>query len=129
MPVAADMQIMIVDDQRAMRNLVRTSLSQLGCLHISECADGREALENLKSRPVHLVISDLNMPEMDGIALLRALRSEPNLKEIAFIMLTSRGEVELVKQAIALGVNNYLMKPFTMAALRSKIEAVFGPLT
>ena len=129
MPVAADMQVMIVDDQRAMRNLVRTSVSSLGCVHITECADGREALGVLKAHPVHLIISDLNMPEMDGLELLRAVRAEPNLKGIGFIMLTSRGEVDLVKQAIALGVNNYLMKPFTMGALRGKIEAVFGPLT
>ncbi len=129
MPIAADIEVMIVDDQRAMRNLVRTSISQLGCQHVTECADGREALAVLKERPVHLIISDLNMPEMDGLELLRAVRAEPNLMSIAFIMLTSRGEVDLVKQAIALGVNNYLMKPFTMAALRSKIEAVFGPLT
>ena len=129
MPSAADMQVMVVDDQKAMRNLVRTSLSALGCVHITECGDGREALTALKAHPVHLVISDLNMPEMDGLELLRAVRAEPNLQSVGFIMLTARGEVELVKQAIALGVNNSLMKPFTMAALRAKIEAVFGPLT
>jgi len=129
MPVAADMHVMVVDDQKAMRNLVRTALNELGCREIVECADGREAFESLKANPVHLVVSDLNMPVMDGLALLRAIRAEPNLMSIAFIMLTSRGEAELVKQAIALGVNNYLMKPFTMAAFRRKIEAVFGPLT
>ena len=78
---------------------------------------------------MHLVISDMTMPVMDGMALLRAMRLQPNLLGVGFIMLTSRGEAELVKEAIAAGVNNYLVKPFTMATLRRKIEAVFGPLT
>jgi two-component system chemotaxis response regulator CheY len=122
------MQVMVVDDQRAMRNLVRASLSELGCVQVTECADGREALEALRKQPVHLVICDMNMPVMDGMALLRAMRAEPNLIGVGFIMLTSRGEAELVRAAIAAGVNNYLVKPFTMATLRRKIEAVFGPL-
>jgi two-component system chemotaxis response regulator CheY len=128
-PVAADMQVMVVDDQRAMRNLVRTSLNELGCRHVVECADGREALKALIANPVHLVISDMNMPGMDGLALLRAMRAQPNLAGIGFIMLTSRGDAELVREAISYGVNNYVIKPFTMAILRRKIEAVFGPLT
>jgi two-component system chemotaxis response regulator CheY len=128
-PCAADMQVMVVDDQRAVRNLVRASLNELGCDRVTECADGREALESLRAHPVHLVISDMTMPVMDGMALLRALRVEPNLLGVGFIMLTSRGEAELVREAIAAGVNNYLVKPFTMATLRRKIEAVFGPLT
>jgi two-component system chemotaxis response regulator CheY len=78
---------------------------------------------------VHLVISDLNMPIMDGLALLSAVRAEPRLSNTAFIMLTSSGDAEQVKQAIALGVNNYLVKPFTIGTLKRKIESVFGPLT
>jgi two-component system chemotaxis response regulator CheY len=129
MPQAAAIEVMVVDDQRAMRALVRDSLSDLGCIRVVECADGQEAIERLRVRPVNLIISDLNMPVMDGLELLRTVRGEPALTNIAFIMLTSRGEVEMVRQAIALGVNNYLVKPFTLATFRGKIEAVFGPLT
>ena len=129
MPQASTVEIMVVDDQRAMRALVRDSLAQIGCARVSECGDGHEALQSLRARPVHLVVSDLNMPVMDGLTLLRAVRSEPSLANTAFIMLTSSGDVELVKQAIALGVNNYLVKPFTLGTLKRKIEAVFGPLT
>jgi two-component system chemotaxis response regulator CheY len=129
MPQAADVEIMVVDDQRAMRTLVRDSLSQIGCASVTECGDGHAALQSLRVRPVHLIISDLNMPVMDGLSLLRAVRGEPQLANIAFIMLTSSGDVEQVKQAIALGVNNYLVKPFTLGMLRRKIESVFGPLT
>jgi two-component system chemotaxis response regulator CheY len=129
MPQAALVEIMVVDDQRATRSLVRDSLTQIGCACVSECGDGHEALQSLRARPVHLVVSDLNMPIMDGLALLRAVRAEPSLANTAFIMLTSSGDAEQVKQAIALGVNNYLVKPFTIGTLKRKIESVFGPLT
>jgi two-component system chemotaxis response regulator CheY len=129
MPQAAAIEIMVVDDQRAMRTLVRDSLSQIGCACVMECGDGHEALQSLRVRPVHLVVSDLNMPVMDGLSLLRAVRNEPQLSNTAFIMLSSSSDVELVRQAIALGVNNYLVKPFTLGMLRRKIESVFGPLT
>lgn len=129
MPQAAAVEVMVVDDQRAMRALVRDSLGQIGCPCVSECGDGHEAIQSLRARPVNLVVSDLNMPVMDGLALLKAVRSEPALANTAFIMLTSRGDAEFVKQAIALGVNNYLVKPFTLSMLKRKIESVFGPLT
>jgi two-component system, chemotaxis family, chemotaxis protein CheY len=128
MPSAHLMSVMVVDDQRSMRALVKDSLSQLGIRLITEAEDGIEALSMLKLNPVHLVLSDLNMPKMDGLGLLKAMRSDPALSKIGFIMLTSRGEVELVRQAVALGVNNYLTKPFTIMLLRKKIETVFGPL-
>jgi two-component system chemotaxis response regulator CheY len=129
MPVAARLDILICDDQSAMRNLVRASLFEMGVNVVRECHDGEEALRELSIRPAHLVISDLNMPKMDGLALLKAVRANPRMAKTAFILLTSRGEVELVKKAIALGVNNYVRKPFTMGDLRKKIEAVLGPLT
>jgi two-component system chemotaxis response regulator CheY len=129
MPQAAALEIMVVDDQRAMRTLVRNSLNQIGCASVREFADGGEAMQSLKARPVNLVVSDLNMPVMDGLALLRAVRAEPSLANTAFIMLTSRTDAALVKQAVALGVNNYLVKPFTLGTLKRKIESVFGPLT
>ena len=129
MPVAAAMKVLVVDDQRSIRALVKTSLNDLGCRMIEEAEDGEDAWRRLQLRPAHLVISDLNMPKLDGLGLLRAVRSSEKFKSIGFIMLTSRGDVDLVKQAVQLGVNNYLMKPFALGALKSKIEAVFGPLT
>jgi two-component system, chemotaxis family, chemotaxis protein CheY len=128
MPIAAQMSVLVVDDQRAIRALVKDSLQQLGVRLIAEAEDGEMALSALRLSPVHLVISDLNMPKMDGLALLKAIRATAGLDKTAFIMLTSRGEVELVRQAVALGVNNYLTKPFTLGLLKKKIETVFGPL-
>jgi two-component system chemotaxis response regulator CheY len=120
---------MIVDDQMTIRALVRNGLQQLGFREISEAPDGEEALRNLVQRPVNLIISDYNMPKLDGLGLLRAVRSHPPIKSTAFIMLTGRADSELVKRAAQFGVNNYLVKPFTVAVLRQKIEQVFGALT
>ena len=129
MPEASALTVLVVDDQISIRALVKQSLKALGVNDIIDAGDGEEALRLLKLRPAHLIISDLNMPRMDGLQLLAAVRGDLALKHIGFIMLTSRGEVELVKQAIALGVNNYLTKPFALGHLRKKIESVFGPLT
>jgi two-component system chemotaxis response regulator CheY len=112
-----------------MRALVRSSLLQLGCDRVVEAENGEEALARLEILPVNLIISDLNMPVMDGLGLLKAVRESATLKDTAFIMLTSRGDGDLVRQAVALRVNNYLIKPFSVEGLRRKVEAVVGALT
>lgn len=127
MTVAANVSLLVVDDQKSIRSLVKECLKGLGYSRIAECEDGAQALRHLEHHTVHMVISDLNMPNMTGLELLAAVRSSPRLKQLGFLMLTSRGEVELVKQAISLGVNNYLTKPFAMGDLKKKIESVLGP--
>lgn len=129
MPAARELETLIVDDQRSMRTLVRSCLKDMGIERVVEAEDGMEALEILSVTRRHLILSDLNMPRLDGLGLLRAVRSNPQIAKTAFIMLTSRADTELVRQAVALGVNNYIVKPFTMDALRRKITAVFGQLT
>jgi two-component system chemotaxis response regulator CheY len=129
MPAAASIKVLIVDDQQVMRSLVRSGLQQLGFTDFQEAPDGEDALRHLLARPVNLVISDFNMPKLDGLSLLRAIRSHPPLAKTAFIMLTGRADKELVQRAVQFGVNNYLVKPFTVATLQGKIEAVFGALT
>jgi two-component system chemotaxis response regulator CheY len=129
MPAAASLHCLVVDDQMTMRSLVRTSLQQLGVREIREAADGEIALRDIISKPAHLIISDYNMPNLDGLGLLRAVRTHPPTAKTAFIMLTGRADRELVQKAVQFGVNNYLVKPFTAAQLKGKLEAVFGPLT
>jgi two-component system chemotaxis response regulator CheY len=129
MPAPASIRVLVVDDQMTMRSLVRTGLQQLGFADISEAPDGEEALRSMLTRPVHLVISDYNMPKLDGLGLLRAIRSHPPLAKTAYIMLTGRADKELVQKAVQFGVNNYLVKPFTVTTLKEKIEAVFGKLS
>jgi len=130
MPAAAALRVLIVDDQLTIRSLVRSGLKELGFTDIQEANDGEEAFKALAGgRPFQLVLSDFNMPKLDGLSLLRAVRAHETTRSTAFIMLTGRADRELVQRAVQFGVNNYLVKPFTVATLREKIEAVFGALT
>ena len=129
MPSAAALKVLIVDDQQSMRLLVRGGLQQLGFKEFEEAADGEACLRSLVAKPANLVISDFNMPKLDGLGLLRAVRTYPPTSKTAYIMLTGRGDADLVQRAVQFGVNNFLVKPFTVATLREKIEAVFGALT
>lgn len=129
MPAAAALKVLVVDDQQTIRALVRNGLRELGVVDVRDAVDGEDGLRQLLSAPANLVISDYNMPKLDGLGLLRAVRSAPQLKGIGFIMLTGRADGELVQRAVQFGVNNYLVKPFTVATLRQKIEGVYGALT
>ncbi|HZP74766.1 MAG TPA: response regulator [Pseudolabrys sp.] len=129
MPLAAAFKVMIVDDQFSVRQITRNTLEQLGIRHIFEAEQGKEALEKVTLQPVDLIISDYNMPEMDGMALLLAVRGNPAVRKIPFILLTGRGDRELVVKAAQAGVNNYLVKPFTTEIMRQKIEQVVGKLS
>ena len=129
MPAAATIPCLIVDDQQTIRSLVRSGLQELGFKTTFEAVDGEEGLRQMLMRPIGLVISDFNMPKLDGLGLLRAVRAHPPIQKTAFIMLTGRADKELVQKAVQLGVNNYLVKPFTVQTLKDKIEAVFGKLS
>jgi len=129
MPAASSLNILVVDDQMTIRSLVRSGLQQIGCTNVEEAPDGEQGLRCLLARPAHLVITDFNMPKLDGLGLLRAIRAHPPIAKTAVIMLTGRADKELVQRAVQFGVNNYLVKPFTVATLKDKIEAVVGALT
>lgn len=130
MPTARDLTILVVDDQQTIRSLARLGLEQLGIGEIVEAGDGEEALKLIlmRKQPIHLIISDYNMPNLNGLSLLRAVRAHPPISKIAFIMLTGRADKQMVMTAVEHGVNNYLVKPFTVETLREKIEAVLGAL-
>jgi two-component system chemotaxis response regulator CheY len=129
MPAAAAINALVVDDQMSMRALICTSLKQIGIVNLREAPDGEEGLKELLVKPAHLVISDFNMPKLDGLGFLRAVRAHPPIANAAFIMLTGRADIELVGRARQFGVNNYVVKPFTTNQLKEKIEQVFGVLT
>lgn len=129
MPAASSIRVLVVDDQMTMRALIQSALLQIGVTDIAMAGDGEEGLKSLLARPAHLVISDFNMPKLDGLALLRAIRGHEPIRKTAFIMLTGRADADLVQRAMQYGVNNYITKPFTAATLKTKIEAVFGALT
>jgi two-component system chemotaxis response regulator CheY len=129
MPDAAAIKVLVVDDQLTMRALIRSALQEIGFRDIEDAGDGEEGFKAMLSRPPHLVISDFNMPKLDGLGFLRAVRAHEATKKAAFIMLTGRADKELVQRAMQFGVNNYITKPFSPASLRLKIQEVFGPLT
>ena len=129
MPNAAAIKVLIVDDQNSVRQMTRIALEEIGFKHIHEAENGVKAMETAAVQPLDLIISDFNMPEMDGLSLLRAVRGHPVVRKLPFILLTGRGDKELVVKAAQAGVNNYLVKPFTAAILRAKIEQVMGKLS
>ncbi len=128
MPAPGAIKTLIADDQQSMRSLIRTSQHTLGITQTREVADGEDAFRALIAQPANLVITDFNMPKLDGLGLLRAIRAHAPISKTAVIMLTGRADRELVQRAVQFGVNNYLVKPFTTQTLKEKIEAVFGPL-
>ena len=129
MPVASEMTCLVVDDQSTIRLLVRQGLATLNFGETLDASDGENALKMLITTKVDLVISDFNMPKLDGLGLLRAIRAHPPIASTAFIMLTGRADKDLVARAVQYGVNNYLVKPFTVQTLKEKIQGVFGVLT
>ena len=129
MPAASAIKVMVVDDQTSMRAMIRRTLQDLGFKDVRDKAGPSEALSAIKTDRVHLIISDYNMPDMDGLQFLEAVRKDPVIGKTVFIMLTGSSDREIVQKAAALGVNNYVVKPFAPAALKEKIERVFGELS
>lgn len=129
MPKAANLEVLIVDDQPSMRGLTKYVLQQIGFRNVTEAKNGRDALGKLEYGQFDLVISDWNMDEVDGLTLLKVVRKHPKTNKTPFIMATGQSDKEQVKLAIESGVNNYVLKPFDAATMRKKIEAVLGPLT
>ena len=129
MPNVAALKVLIVDDQKSVRQVTRMTLEEIGVRHIHEAEDGVKAIDTASLQPLDLIISDYNMPEMDGLGLLRAVRGHPAARRVPFILVTGRGDKELVTKAAQAGANNYVVKPFTAEILRQKIEQVIGKLS
>lgn len=122
------LRIMAVDDMSASRWLIVQALEGFGIRFVSIAASATNALEQMRAAPVHLVISDYNMPGMDGLGLLKTLRMHEETRDIGFILITGSADGQLIEAGRKLGMNNYLAKPFAPMALRQCIEAVVGPL-
>lgn len=120
------LSILIVDDYKTMLRIIRNLLKQLGFHNVDEATDGAEALNKLRSKNYDLVISDWNMEPMTGYELLKEVRSDDMLKAIPFIMVTAESKTDNVIAAKKAGVNNYIVKPFNAATLKSKLTSVLG---
>lgn len=126
MSVDMNMSILIVDDYKTMLRIIRNLLKQLGFNNVDEATDGSMALQKLRDKDYGLVISDWNMEPMTGIQLLREVRADTRLKTLPFIMITAESKTENVVAAKAAGVNNYIVKPFNAATLKTKLTTVLG---
>jgi two-component system chemotaxis response regulator CheY len=122
------MKILVVDDFSTMRRIVRNVLKQLGFENIEEAEDGAQAYNKLRGGGFGFVVSDWNMPNMDGMDLLKKVRSDPELKTLPILMVTAEAEKDKVIAAIQAGVNNYVVKPFTAEVFKEKMDKVFEKL-
>jgi two-component system, chemotaxis family, chemotaxis protein CheY len=129
MPAAAAIKVMLVDDLASMRAIIRRTLQDLGIKDIRDNASAIDALDAIRLERVHLILSDYNMPDMDGLQFLEEVRKDSVIGKTVFIMLTGSADRDVVQKAAALGVNNFVVKPFSAATLKEKIERVFGELS
>ncbi len=120
-----DIRILVVDDMSTMRRIIKTILNQLGYTNIEEAENGKQALAKLKKEKFDFVITDWNMPEMDGLSLVKAIRNDEELKSLPVLMVTAEAKKENVMEALKAGVNNYIVKPFTPEVLKEKMEKIF----
>ena len=123
-----DIKILIVDDFSTMRRIIKNFLQDLGFSNTAEADDGQTALPLLKSGNFDFLVTDWNMPGMDGLALLKKIRADEQLKALPVLMVTAEAKREQIIEAAHAGVNGYVVKPFTADILKDKIEKIFERL-
>jgi two-component system chemotaxis response regulator CheY len=121
-------RFLVVDDFSTMRRIVRNLLKELGYTHIDEAEDGAMALAKLKSEPFDFVVSDWNMPNMDGLEMLKNIRADPALCKLPVLMVTAEAKKENIIAAAQAGASGYIVKPFTAATLEEKMAKIFEKL-
>jgi two-component system chemotaxis response regulator CheY len=128
MPFMQHLKVMVVDDTSVSRMLLVDSLNEIGIKNIALAGDGEQALQSMMASPCHIVFSDMNMPKMNGLQLLKALREYGPTRQCCFILVTGKGDRAMIEEGKKFGLNNFLAKPFTATSLRAAIEAVVGKL-
>ncbi len=123
-----NMKILVVDDFATMRRILKNVLKQLGFERLEEASDGEQAYNKAKNDNFGLVVTDWNMPNLDGLGFLIKVRNDPQLKNLPILMVTAEAEKEKVVEAIKAGVNNYVVKPFTAEVLKEKMDKIFERL-
>lgn len=121
-------RFLVVDDFSTMRRIVRNLLKELGFANVDEAEDGAVALQKLKSSPYDFVVTDWNMPNMDGLTLLQQVRANPQLKHLPVLMITAEAKKENIVAAAQAGASGYIVKPFTAATLNEKLNKIFEKL-
>lgn len=122
--MSRELQFLVVDDYSTMRRIVKNLLHDLGYARVQEADDGNSALPMLRSGAFDFLITDWNMPGMAGLDLLKAVRSDDKLAKLPVLMLTAEAKREQIVEAAQAGVNGYVIKPFTAATLKEKIDKI-----
>jgi two-component system chemotaxis response regulator CheY len=122
------MKFLVVDDFSTMRRIVRNLLKELGFTNVDEAEDGVVALQKLNAGPFDFVVTDWNMPNMDGLTLLQTIRQTPHLKHLPVLMITAEAKKENIIAAAQAGASGYIVKPFTAGTLSEKLEKIFEKL-
>ena len=120
-----ELKFLVVDDFSTMRRIVRNLLKELGFNNVEEAEDGVDALNKLQAGGFGFVISDWNMPNMDGLTLLQTIRATPNLKHLPVLMITAEAKKENIIAAAQAGASGYIVKPFTAGTLSEKLNKIF----
>jgi len=121
------MKFLVVDDSKTMIRIIMNVLNRLGYKDIITALDGLEAIEKIKENDdISIVITDFNMPNMDGLSLVKYIRTNERYKDIPIIMVTTEGGKTEVIKALKAGVNNYIVKPFTPQVLKDKLSTMLG---
>ncbi|MCB1893853.1 MAG: chemotaxis response regulator CheY [Zoogloeaceae bacterium] len=119
------MRFLVVDDFSTMRRIVRNLLKELGYTNVDEAEDGVAALQKLQSASFDFVVTDWNMPNMDGLTLLQTIRATAGLKHLPVLMVTAEAKKENIIAAAQAGASGYVVKPFTAGTLAEKLEKIF----
>ena len=122
------LEVAVVDDTAVSRGLLVNALEEIGIRKIEIFKNGAEALDHLKRMPRHLVVSDFNMPKLDGLGLLEGLRQYEPTAKIGFVLVTGRADPDMIQKGRALHMNNYLEKPVDTPKMKTCIEAIVGSL-
>ena len=122
------MRFLVVDDFSTMRRIVRNLLKELGYTNVDEAEDGAIALQKLQGGGFEFVVTDWNMPNMDGLTLLQTIRATPNLKHLPVLMITAEAKKENIIAAAQAGASGYIVKPFTAATLSEKLQKIFDKM-
>ncbi len=120
-----NMKFLVVDDFSTMRRIVRNLLKELGFVNVDEAEDGAVGLRKLQEGNFDFVVSDWNMPNMDGLTMLKSIRASDNLKTIPVLMVTAEAKKENIVAAAQAGASGYIVKPFTAATLDEKLNKIF----
>jgi len=128
MPHASQLEVLVVDDTTVSRALICDSLTKIGVTNVRVAKDGQAALQLMMARSAHLVVSDYNMPNMNGLELLKALRQNKGTARVGFILVSGRNDNAIITEGRKFGLNNFIAKPFTTDGMKACLEKVVGKL-